>query len=454
MVRTRPLVSALVLSAVVLGVLAPAALAQSASSAKRDVIAALRAGRPQDAISAVERLGRIGDKAAANALVDLIDEVPQGAVFTAVAKALTGMSGDEADEAIAKKLKSGAADRRMLLCDVAASRKGEATFQALLACLRHSNDALARAATRALVARRDKRAVEPLVDLLEGIEGKPGSGAGLVRRALRDLTGKDLFLAIEWRGWWKVHGVKGLPSAREAERALAAGEETGKTRSRFFGRELDSDRIVFVIDISGSMQKKDAVKEGGRPVTGDEPERTSSRVRIDRAKAELIGAIMDLPEEAQFTIIAYSGYLPPGTPMPQGVELPNEKNWIRALSSRLTKASESGKEKARDFVDGLKAIGSTFTGRAVEAALDIKGADLVILLSDGAPTEWADEGGKVKRLGANEVRARIQAANRTRRLTIDTFGFAGDGYGMGDDRFTEFMKGVAKDNGGRFHAID
>ncbi|RME72253.1 MAG: hypothetical protein D6776_09085 [Planctomycetota bacterium] len=440
-------------AALALALLAPIATAASSSTLKREVIAALAEGRVAAARDAVQRLEREGDRSAANALIDLLTRLPDGEVREAVAQALSRMPQPEAAQAIAQKLRGGSVARRLLLADVAAHRSDPATREALIACLRHNDDALVRAATRALVQRREPEAVEPLIDLLERREGKPGSGAGLIRRALEELTGKSLYLAIEWRSWWTAHKDEGLPGREAAMEAIEKSEGSGGTQSRFFGRELASDRIVFVIDVSGSMQKKDPVPDDGASLSGDGPPRTTSRVRLERAKAELLGAIDGLPETARFTIIAYSGYLPPGTPQPPGITLPNEHNWLRLLSKRLVRADAKGKEKAKRFVEGLKAIGSTFTGRAIEAALEIRDADLIVLLSDGEPTEWVDDGGHVKRLSADEVRERIRAANRSHRITIDTFGFEGGDFAGGDDRFTRFMKGVAEDNGGRFSPI-
>ncbi len=444
-----------------LGLSAPRAHAAAAAQVKRQAVAALRGGRIDLAIEAVARLGEIGGRAGASALVDLLEHSGDETLLGAIERALIGLEGEDAAAVIGRKLRGGPVGRRLALCDVAARRTDRHSLEGLLVCLRHRDEALVRAATRALVARRAPEAIEPLIAQLEKREGKPGSGAGLIRRALRELTGKELFFAIEWRGWWATHQRAALPSRAEAQRALAAARhERGRSRARFFGRTLDSDRIVFVIDVSGSMSKRDPLPHRSEPREGDggegAGERTVSRVRLERAKAELLGAIEGLPEHARFTIIAYAGYLPPGSAQPQGVELPNEHNWARVLSKRLMKASAANKAKARAFVEQLRALGSTFTGRALEMALEIKDVDLIVLLSDGAPTEWIEtERGSIKHLGDDEVRARIRAANRRRRVTIDAFGFAGEDFGGGgDDRFTAFMKGVAEDNGGRFFPIE
>lgn len=431
--------------------------ADSVLTLKRRLREAMEEGNDREAARVAQELAKDGSRSAVYALLEGAAETASDPLYRTIVLLTAKLGGEEATDAIIGRLTgSGAVELRIVAAVVCANRDDDATLEALIEVLPTRRDTLRRMVTRALVSRRDKRAVPPLIDLLERQEGKPGGGAGLIARALRELTGKGFTAAATWRSFWEAHGADfELPEASEAREALVP-EGDDATAARFFGRELDSDRIVFVIDVSGSMSVADRRSEE-RPETGQSPYATDSRVRIERAKAELMQAVASLPRSASFTVIAYSGYPPPGTlTRPDD---PDAGNWLQTLSPRLVRATSRNVERAAEFVERLRAAGSTFTGRAIEAALTIDDADLIVLLSDGAPTEWTDEGGSPRGLSVSEVRQRIRTANRYRRVTIDSFGFEGSGdvgWVVAQDpaEFIDFMKGVARDSGGIYQAID
>lgn len=425
------------------------AAADAAPALEKRLARAIAEGKADEAQAAIAELSELGSRAAVEALLEAGAKVEDYGIYAKVVGGLARVEKPEGIEALCRRLRTGSDLRQRSVAAIACrDRRDEATLLALLDAIDTPHIGLRRAVLRGLVVRRDRRAVEPLIDLLEKHEKKTGSGAGIVARALRDLTGQDLSTAAEWRSFWAAHGATfELPRDGRAE-----GQKEARARgtaARFFGRTLDSDRIVFVIDISGSMKAKDPAPSGGRPQTGgeDSPYATDSRVRIDRAKAELAKAISALPPHASFTIVAYSGPVMSATG--EDAEL---RTWTRALSGNLLRASEANVKRALAFVQALEAKGETFTGHAVTSALLVEGVDLIVLLSDGFPEEWVeDEDGKRRALARDEVRARIRSANRFARVTIDTFGFEGK---AGSEPFVEFMKGVAADSGGVYQAID
>ncbi|MHC4829803.1 MAG: VWA domain-containing protein [Planctomycetota bacterium] len=436
-----------------IGLGGPALAGDSPSSLKKQAIEAEKAGKDRDAVSAVKRLAALRGRRTVDALLEVGAKVTDEDVYRAVIIALQGVDqADEVEQLVRAVTGSGPIEERIVGCVVCGRRKDAMTLDALIQAVDSRDGTLRRMATRAIVLRRDKAAIPALIDLLEKLESKNGSGAGLVRRALRQLTGKDLGDSLGWRSFWDSYGAEfELPGKAEAAAALKEEKSEG-TRARFFGRDLDSDRIVFVIDVSGSMRISDPLPRGGRKKSGaGEDEATSSRVRLDRAKAELLRAIESMPKQAKYTILAYSGKSGrrtiPGQPQPDEPA----PQWLKVLSKRMLKANDSSQKKAKAFIESLKAEGATFTGSAIEAALEVKDADLIVLLSDGAPTEWTDAGAV---LSPTQIREKIRTANRFKRATIDTFGFAAADQGLGGGGFVEFMKGVAADSGGFYQDID
>ncbi len=143
--------------------------------------------------------------------------------------------------------------------------------------------------------------------------------------ALSEITGEDKYTDPEfWRWWVQVGGIK---VKRSHEGPTVAGRDVPK----FFEAAAVGKRVVFVIDISGSMQhpvtlppqrtpppKEEPKREG--PVTGDgkkgddkkeekreipPPDYSRVKIKLDLAKVELIHTLTHLPEDYLFNIVIY-----------------------------------------------------------------------------------------------------------------------------------------------------
>ncbi len=134
----------------------------------------------------------------------------------------------------------------------------------------------------------------------------------------------------------KVIGVGG------GGNVLGGFEGLGKGRGFFGVSEVVAQKIVYVVDRSGSM--------------------TDS---IDYVKFELKRSIGELGEDSEFHVIFYSS----GPP----VEMPTR---------RLVPATERNKELAFQFIDGIIAQGETDPSKALDRAFAV-GPELVYLLTDG-----------------------------------------------------------------------
>jgi hypothetical protein len=280
--------------------------------------------------------------------------------------------------------------------------------EALGAALAEKRPEVLRAALAAIRKRREAKAVPGLIDLLERLRKKPDRLLlNEVNTALADITGRYFETTEDWRKYWEVK--KG--SFRPASGPLPAGAKTGERHDgtkvpTFFGTEVKSERLVFVIDTSGSM-------EGGR---------------LAKCKEQLKGCIEALNPRSRFTLVSFS-------------------HTIKVWSPKLLAANPKNKTRANEFIDGLKASGNTYTLKALMDGFVVKDADAMILLSDGMPTETDNKG---ERITEETILEKVDGENRFKKWRIDTFGFEGVAGGS----LSKFMRDLAEANNGTFTPIN
>lgn len=223
--------------------------------------------------------------------------------------------------------------------------------------------------------------------------------------------------AAEWRRWWREQGAR-----FEFPPEVASREQRIPQRAAayYYDLPLHARRLVFILDTSKSMGA------GG----------TTSRLEL--AKRELVRAIEQLPEDAQFNVIVF-------------------QSTVESWSARLEPATVATKIHAQAFVHGQRPAGQTATYDALQAALRLgPEVESIYLLSDGAPSE-----------GTVVVPARILALirqqNATQRTRIYTLGaFPGEpaegrpggaeagGKGKEAPVGEEFLRSLAAQNYGRY----
>jgi hypothetical protein len=237
-----------------------------------------------------------------------------------------------------------------------------------------------------------------------------------IAEALRALTGQTFVAEAEpWRIWWeKSRSGWSPPQERSKGDAPVEGQEAGVVY--FYGIRSSSKRVVFCLDISGSMDW---------PLAGQDKE---GPPRLEKAKQELLQALNGLPEDAQFTIVVYSSDVRP---------------WKKSLEP----ATAKNKASARKFVEDLKAEGGTNIFDALTTAMEIAapparnrepGADTIFFLTDGVPTV-----GKI--VDPFQILDEITRRNRILGVTIHTVG-------VSKDQNAGFLLNLAKRNGGRYVA--
>lgn len=478
------------------------------SSLKKEIKRAAKTSQFGAAASKIRALGEDDSKRAIDFLC-VIAKVPDAEIYNAARDAVAGMESDEAKNHILAKLKrGGGAVAKMLLVDAMGKRGDRFAGEALGIAVTAKQGSVQRAAIAAIKAKKLFHGLGGVIDLLERLEKKDSEGlnAALVRETLFKITGQSFDKAVDWRKWWDVNKQGFRPVTGKAKQPI--GQTAQRKRPRFFGSEIKSNRLVFVIDVSGSMEAADAPGGGGmgrgrrrRTPTGGgagkppAPAGNGSRVRIERAKAQLKQVIEALPPKARFTILAYSGVLvrgPGGKPqMPGGQGKGKQKKgndllppklggfeWLKIWRPKLMPASAKNKKDAQTFVAALKANGGTFTLNALKHAMRVSGADTIVVLSDGFPNDVDMKTGQ--QLSQKQILDKVAVLNRRQRRVIDTFGFdqgggrargggaVPGGFGRrrrgrprgagmprgGGGSLGKFMQDLAKQNGGSYTPIN
>jgi len=313
--------------------------------------------------------------------------------------------------------------RVLALGSLALRPEDEKARDALLAAVKDRALAIRKSALRALGSFRSKALIAPLIERV-GKESDPQLRIDAAQ-LLVNLTGQNMGLVAEdWKKWW---------SGVESSFAVDA-KQTGKTRVvapklSYFGIEVSSKRISFLIDASASMLE--APGEGGRgrgPWGGGGnrgkggPDGGGAEVgkrKIDHLKTELTRILKELPEETQVNIISFAN-----APAP----------WKKELHS----LKGAGRDEAIAFVRGLQTDFGTNIYDTLELALKDERVDTMYMLSDGEPA-----GGKYT--VPDDIVREISAINRLRSAKIHCIGFATE---------ANFLKDLAEKNGGDFRLVD
>ncbi len=314
-------------------------------------------------------------------------------------------------------------------------------LDAIHAALRDPSKPVALAALAWVRELRRTDSVEPLIGFLAERERKGGDRIYFdTLRALREITGFEIGTAGEWRSFWEAQ-KRGLSAPKKPR-----GEsKTAVARSRFFGVHLESDRVLFVIDISWSMVQRDEYAAPGERDDGTGKAKTGvakpapkkpagakelpiSRERLYRVKEELMRCIRELPPQVHFGVLAF-----------------NHELFSLWGARTLKPATPAEKAKAIEWVKGLQANGATRTDLALREALSTPEVDTIVLLTDGAPQ---DE--KNKRLDIDAILNQVKEQNRFVRARIETVSFVQ----IRDSRMRRFVRELALQNdGGEPHLL-
>lgn len=307
-------------------------------------------------------------------------------------------------------------------------------------------------AIHALGSVRHRDSIPPLIARMRIEEGRLLAD---LADALRDLTGRAFGMRTElWERFWSNYGDRyQIPTDEElatlrAAQAARAAEYKPVGQVSYHGIDTPSRSILFVVDVSGSMENEVIDRE--RFADGDYP----SYTRIDIVKTELARTIENLKPYVRFNVIAFA-------------------TDVRRWKKSLVPANVLGKSSARDWVMRLEPIGGpsaedlaraglvgaanleggkTNTLGALTAALEsdasggrggrggraddyMVAVDTVFFLSDGKPTTG-------RFVDPDDILREVRKINELRRVVVHTIA-------LGQFQKT-FMKRLAKENGGVF----
>lgn len=304
-------------------------------------------------------------------------------------------------------------DVRNAAIAVLGSTRDKRQLEPLLAALANDDWSTRFVAVDAVAELRDKAAVPKLIERI-GVE--TGRMRKHVAEALWRLTAQPFDEDVErWKGWWaeaskdfEVVGEKDLDKA-EKERERRRLTQRTTTQAKFFGIKVESHRVIFIIDISGSMLES----MYGRTVDG------RGAARIDVAKQELTQAIENLEPGALFNIYAFSSSV------------------ARWQKEGIGVNTNQDKKDAIEWVQRLGASGATNLYDSIKTAFDDPDVDTIFILSDGEPTNGAV-------IDPYRIREDVAFWNQHRRIKINSIAIGGN---------LEVLEWLAKDAGGTYRQM-
>jgi len=230
-------------------------------------------------------------------------------------------------------------------------------------------------------------------------------------------------------------------------------DEPNRPPTQFMGLETKIRRVVYVMDITGSME--DPATSTPKEFTGppsmkiggelkrqlDKFGRKDVRTKLDAAKYELVHSIAYLPADVEFTVIFYS-FSP--TPWQKRFVTASEKNKIDAIKRVKTTAAWGG----TNIYDALEMSFSIIDDHIKAQKPDPKtgtrakatGAYAIFLVTDGKHNtgRYPDP---------EEFLREIKKLNADGRAVINAIGVGEEGKGL-DPPDPVFLHRLASENGG------
>jgi HEAT repeat protein len=270
----------------------------------------------------------------------------------------------------------------------------------------------------ALKAIEDLRLPEALPIFIARIEEETLRMRDEISFSLRMLTGLGVN-ATRWEAWLAAEGADfTLPTFEEAvaaEDARKRSRDDGSagTSTGFFNIRLVSDRVIFICDMSSSMEEP--AKE--QPGTGGSVAATGrdGMTRFALAKLQLLAVLADIPNGTAFNVYFFSHVLEP-------------------FDGRMQRMKRSTRSKVTKWVKSQFANGTTNVYDAILTAYLEPSVDTIYLLTDGFPTD-----GEIT--DPHAIRERVRHWNTTRHVVVHTISLG---------RYSELLEGLAADSGGTY----
>lgn len=367
----------------------------------------------------LEALSNMGEKETVDWMLKRLAKSQEEWEREGLMAAMAGAEPAQVVPALLERLsKEKEAALRVVAIDSLAALRAQEAAGPITAALSDPQWTVQLAAILALEQIGGKRAVPTFIEALSAAEGRM---ARELRDALTRLTGLDRGNVEGWKDWWRNYGESFLSGEARGTPPETEFKE-GPKLPTFYGFEVNSKRVIFIVDRSGSMLEE---SEWMPPAKDDKPD---GKRRIDVAKFELRTVIRMLADDAYFNVILFS-------------------EGAKAWQPTLVPATKTNREAAVAWANALPAEGGTNTWDSLELAFQIagassdkkrdQGADTIFFVSDGQPS--------VGRLtDPNEILVELARLNRTRRVRINTITIGSEGSGIDP----EFLKRMADENFG------
>jgi HEAT repeat protein len=412
------------------------------------VKAALADGHSVTRIHAVEALQRLGDEKSIHALISVVEKEGDDAVLVTAAKGLRAIYSKFIRDAEEKRDREAVQKPMAQEGDKPADNKkpikpppsARLAVRAAIKALGRTNWRADMVLVRLLGDFRSSESVPALIAVLERFRDNPkdvvtGKLSGLLRVKVHELL-VSMTGAVysskqpeKWRELWdKEKGKIKIAQSHDA------GPKVGGTASAgFVGIPVEGTRVVFILDLSGSMDWP-MDDQGGKVK------------RLDYAKRELLKAIDGLSPDSMFNLVTFNG-----------------DDEAEMWSKKLVDANKRNKDRFKKFIEKRRPLGGTNLWSGMEAALNIKllkygnhyetTVDEIFLLSDGAPSV-----GDVQ--DPIEILRLISEVNRFKEVRINTVFISSQtppDVQAAQGRMSlvpkELMRRMAKQNGGKFRDV-
>jgi hypothetical protein len=304
--------------------------------------------------------------------------------------------------------KSEDPELRSLALDGLGNSADKKHLDKLVAALEDKNWSTRLAALEALERLHMKEVISPIILRMAKEEGRMKNEFA---NALWRMTGQPYSDNSEgWTNWWKENNEKfQILSDADLEKVKTGDEEwrlrqTTRVESKFFGIRIISHRVIFIIDVSGSMDEGLLNDYRGKAVKN----------RMEVAKTELSKCIQGLDPGALFNIYPFSS---------------DVEKWV---DGSLAAANEKNRLDAVGFVEKLGPFGGTNLYGAIQAAFKDPDVDTIFIMSDGEPSV-----GDV--IEPTVIRDHVKAWNEHRKIVLNTIAVGGQ---------FAILEWLAQDSGG------
>jgi hypothetical protein len=186
-----------------------------------------------------------------------------------------------------------------------------------------------------------------------------------------------------------------------ASKVPGDSDDGGSKGTSFFGIEGSGDRLVFVVDCSGSM---------------------GHEMRFQRAVYELGQSLRLMDDNQEFLVVLYNDRIYPMLDTP-------------LMQTKAIRATEENVERVLKWVKYQRPVGSTFPARALRGSLEVQPSS-VFFLSDGELMD--DTLGMLRKMNVSN------SATGAKKIPVHTVTLGSTGIGAG------MMRVIADENEGRF----